>query len=334
MDFQFSLLENGLDFVLSSLEHLTAASAQPGASTSNIGVAATPQGQKRHLKYALIHLCSGIELIFKERLRQEDWQLVFQDPQKADEQAYASGDFKSVNFKEAQERLEEDCAVELTIKQKADLKSFRDRRNKIEHFGAVDSLLAVQASITQMVNFLLDFVEEAFEEDGLEDEEALLSEIRAKLGSCSAIVSDRWALIQAEVNKKYSTVTCPSCRQEAMSADGGTVKCLFCNYSTSSKAAADEYLANVLGYTSRYEMEKDGGEWPLRICPDCGSETYVSEVPGIFDTHDGYCFTCGQEYQAGELEECYDCGELYDPGEEKGHHICTDCFQAKVNRDD
>jgi hypothetical protein len=32
MDFHFSLLENGLDFVLSSLEHLTAASAQPRAN--------------------------------------------------------------------------------------------------------------------------------------------------------------------------------------------------------------------------------------------------------------------------------------------------------------
>jgi hypothetical protein len=119
-----------------------------------------------------------------------------------------------------------------------------------------------------------------------------------------------------------------------MSADGGTVKCLFCNYSTRSTNAADEYVANALGYKSRYAVEKDGGEWPLRTCPDCCSETYVTAIPGVCDTKDGYCFTCGQEHSAGELEDCNYCGELYDPGEEKGFHICTDCFQARVNKDD
>ena len=84
MDFNFSLLENGLDFLRSSLEHLTAASAVPLASPSRTNEYAALD-QKRHLKYALIHLCSSIELILKERLRQEDWRQVFSDPDKADE---------------------------------------------------------------------------------------------------------------------------------------------------------------------------------------------------------------------------------------------------------
>jgi hypothetical protein len=105
MDFHYTLLENGLDFVRSSLEHLTAASAT-----------STPdnESQKRHLKYALIHLCSGIELVFKQRLRQDDWQLVFQEQDRATEAAYQSGDFKSVYFNTAQDRLEEECGVEFT----------------------------------------------------------------------------------------------------------------------------------------------------------------------------------------------------------------------------
>jgi hypothetical protein len=67
-DFQYTLLENGLDFVHSCLGHLNAAQ-----EAKEVGA------QKRHLKYALIHLCSGIELVLKERLRQEDWKLVFAD---------------------------------------------------------------------------------------------------------------------------------------------------------------------------------------------------------------------------------------------------------------
>jgi len=78
--------------------------------------------QKRHLKYALIHLCSGIELVLKERLRQEDWKLVFADQDKATEEAYKSGEFFSVDFKGLQDRLEENCGIDLTPEQKADLK--------------------------------------------------------------------------------------------------------------------------------------------------------------------------------------------------------------------
>jgi hypothetical protein len=330
-DFQFSLLENGLDFLLSSLEHLTAASAPANSKSEKLIQSAR---QKRHLKYALLHLCSSIELILKERLRQEDWRLLFVDPDKADEDAYEAGDFTSINFQEVQSRLESECGITFLPKQKADLKAFRLRRNKVEHFGAVDSLLAVQSSVTQMVSFLVDFVEEAFESESLEEEEGLITDIRSKLGECSAVVEDRCKQIEKAVADQYSTITCPTCQQDAMSADGGTVKCLFCNYSTDSESAAEEYVANILGMHSRYAEEKDGGEWPLTTCPECGSNSFVTQVPGTYDTHHGYCFCCGTEYSPEDSEECYDCGELYRHSGEAGHHICSDCFQARVMKDD
>ena len=72
-DFRFSPLQNGFEFLFSSLEHLTAASAILTPS-----VPLTTQEawtQKRHLKYALLHLCSSIEVLFKVRLKQEHWSL-------------------------------------------------------------------------------------------------------------------------------------------------------------------------------------------------------------------------------------------------------------------
>ena len=53
-DLQFDLLENGLDFIASGLDHIAR-----GAT-------------KTDLKYGVLHLASGIELVLKERLRQED----------------------------------------------------------------------------------------------------------------------------------------------------------------------------------------------------------------------------------------------------------------------
>ncbi len=85
-----SLLENGLDFLISSLNHLTSASGRPGSKTA-ITIDPSELEQKRRLKYALLHLCASIELIFKERLRQEHWSLVFKEISKANRTAYDAG---------------------------------------------------------------------------------------------------------------------------------------------------------------------------------------------------------------------------------------------------
>jgi predicted RNA-binding Zn-ribbon protein involved in translation (DUF1610 family) len=323
-DFQYTLLENGLDFVHSCLEHLSAAQQAKEVAA-----------QKRHLKYALIHLCSGVELVLKERLRQEDWKLVFADQDKATEEAYESGEFFSVDFKGLQGRLKEDCGIDLTPEQNADLKNFRSRRNKVEHFNVVDTLLAMQSSTAKMVSFLVDFIDRNFDVGEFEEEEQeLLTGIRNNLGGCEAVVRERLALIEPEVKRLYSVIQCPSCLQTAMNADGGEVRCLFCFSAPDPSDAAEEYVTNVLGYPSRFEVEKDGGEWPVRTCPECGDHTFVTEVPGRHDSHDFYCFNCGYENSSGQMELCHDCGEYYDHGGEAGSHICSDCFNAKVSRDD
>jgi hypothetical protein len=144
-DFRFSPLENGLDFLLSSLEHLTAASsiAKPGEEL-------TPEQtwhQKRHLKYALLHLCSSIEVLFKVRLKQEHWSLVFANVNKADNEAQDDGEFESVAFHDLMDRLVRICKIDLSEEQRRQLTNLRKRRNRMEHFGTVDSVLA--SGVTQ-----------------------------------------------------------------------------------------------------------------------------------------------------------------------------------------
>jgi hypothetical protein len=313
-----------LDFVRSCLGHLNA--AQQPTEADN---------QKRNLKYALIHLCSGVELILKERLRQEDWRLVFQDQDKATVEAYETGEFYSVDFKVLQNRLEDDCGIDLTSEQKADLKSFRSRRNKVEHFNVVDTLLAMQSSTARMISFLVDFIDQNFTVDDFEEEEQeLLSEIRNSLGSCAAVVHERMALIEPDVAGLDSVIQCPSCLQMAMNADGGSVKCLFCFYAPDPPDAAEEYVTKVLGYPSRFEVEKDGGQWPVHACPECGADTFVTAVPGVHGSQGFYCFDCGYENSSSLMELCHECGEYYDHGGEAGSHICADCFHAKVSGDD
>jgi hypothetical protein len=213
-DFHFSLLENGLDFVLSAIEHLTLASVgQPD--------------QKRQLKYAVLHLSSGIELILKERLRVEHWSLLFKDVNKADETAYSSGDFVSATYQEVLDRLAGISAVIIEPKRKRQLDDLRKRRNRLEHFGTAEGLLAALASTSAMASFIFDFIEENFDEAQKSEEEIYLEEIKESLVKCTAIVTERWKEIKQSVDGAFATAQCPRCGHEAASIDAGEVRCFF-----------------------------------------------------------------------------------------------------------
>src|SRR5712664_940358 len=125
-DIQLSMLENGLDFIASGLKHI-----------------ASPVS-KFDLKYAVLHLSAGIELVLKDRLMQEDWKQIFVKPEDATQEKLKSGNFKSVNLYQCLERLEEHCPVDLP--DKALLMSFKDQRNPIEHFELNHSREALEAS--------------------------------------------------------------------------------------------------------------------------------------------------------------------------------------------
>lgn len=84
---QFTLLENSLDFILTGVKDL---SGEP-----------TP----RDLKYSALHLSAGVELLLKARLEKQDWSLVFKDVNKANEDAYKTGEFKSVGWQTSITRL-------------------------------------------------------------------------------------------------------------------------------------------------------------------------------------------------------------------------------------
>src|SRR5438309_32031 len=162
---KFTLLENGLDFIHSALDHLKAGST------------------KQDLKYAVLHLSAGIELVLKERLRREHWSLVFEDTDKANIPAYDTGDFTSATLASCFIRLRGICGVDLKEREQQELLSFRRKRNRLEHFNILDSIEAIVASSARVLEILLVFVNEELEPNRVSDEEAvLIRKIRARLG--------------------------------------------------------------------------------------------------------------------------------------------------------
>src|SRR5437667_8466465 len=189
----FTLLENGLDFVWSAVEHLSVATS------------------KRELKYALLHLVSGIELILKERLRREDWKLLFPNPEKANEARYKTGDFKSVDFGKLIDLVEGYC-FDGNWEDAESLQAVRQQRNRFEHFEATESAEAVIASTAEALGVILDFIREELSGDHdhfTESEEALLTAIRGKLTDLDAFVETRLKSIEPELENAYAVLPCP-----------------------------------------------------------------------------------------------------------------------------
>ena len=52
----------------------------------------------RNLKDAVLHVANGTELLFKARLAEEHWTLIFANPDEASHEKLAGEDFRSVRF--------------------------------------------------------------------------------------------------------------------------------------------------------------------------------------------------------------------------------------------
>lgn len=307
-ELQFELLENGLDFIASGLDHIAR-----GAT-------------KTDLKYGVLHLASGIELVLKERLRQEDWTLVFKDTDDADGERYKAGDFRSVDHKECLKRLEEECGIEISRESKGKLSAFRARRNRLEHFAIVDTKSAIESLAAQALSVLLDFISENFEDSTLsERDNELLLQIRERLREFDAFEQNRLAEMFADSNPRRDEferlIGCPCCLHGTLRADAD-VECMFCGYRATGEDAANFYVA-------QHEASKT-----IYFCPECTNKTLVDLglTGNAAPSTQFVCFGCGSQWLEGDLEICPNCEdvEFRDYMTPMG---CRNCFNGYVAED-
>jgi len=211
-------LENGLDFLASAVEHLS------GDPTH------------RDLKYALLHLAAGIELVLKERLRQHDPTQLYEKPDKFDADDFALGNFRSPNTEETVKRLTDLAVVPISSSDCEQLRVLRDKRNRVEHFGLDDTTDAVSAITARTLGFALDFIASELDAATLSPEAAeQLRGVREALPELRAFVADRWERIREEVQAATTAVVaCASCGEEASVLDDGA-RCRFCGYTINAQ---------------------------------------------------------------------------------------------------
>jgi len=96
-----NLLDNGIDYIYEAVQPIFRENFKSHNNSNH------------SWKYSVLHLYSGIELLLKEKLKQEHWSLIFQDISSANSIKLRNGDFVSVYHEELVKRLKNISGVTL-----------------------------------------------------------------------------------------------------------------------------------------------------------------------------------------------------------------------------
>ncbi|WP_158997581.1 hypothetical protein [Streptomyces aureus] len=315
-EFHFPVVRNGMDYLLSVLEFLD----EPTA---------------RDIKYAVLHLQAGTEVLLKWPLARRDWRLVVEvnkEGEICDEAHFQRGDFRSIGIPAARRLLKDKLGIAISNRDFRAIKALAEYRNRLQHFGmaglAAAPVAAIEARAVKVLDFLLDFIHnhlrphlDAGDSHHVDEQMEL---VRAGLNRVKALVELRMERVRSDLAAGAPwAVECPQCGQFAMvvDADQAKVECRFCHGAWSSQDAADVYVDAVLK-TSTFMSVKDGGEPPVVSCIECAEETLFPRIVVASDRSGttARCFTCDL---IADLVLCDTCGHwMYE--DETG--MCDSCL--------
>lgn len=312
---KITLIENALDFILSALEHAQA-------------------DEDRSLKYAILHLSDGVELVLKEKLRREHWSLLFADVKRASESALAAGEFRSVDFDECIGRLESISGLDMTFHASL-LSLLRRHRNKLQHFeydGSKDEVISI---LTKTWGFVLDFLHDHLP-DVVGEQTTTIEKIRGLMIENEEFVRERRTSVQRAVDDfrtlSSAILECPRCLEPSLLIPGDhNPNCLFCRYNAPPEQAVEDWCLEFLGMQSPKERYTNPDRF---TCPQCGLETLIQqEFRNMNPPDPGWvCFNCGQAWDYNRIEFCDWCNEPYERVEDD-LGMCSDCERMQIERD-
>ena len=89
---------------------------------------------------------------------------------------------------------------------------------------------------------------------------------------------------------------------------------------------AKDYVEQELGI-DKYSCVKDGGEFPVYECPECGHDQLVYDA----EADKYHCFHCSEDFTSDQLFVCSECNRLK---YWNGDAICTECADALMAKKD
>lgn len=297
------MVENGLDFILKSLQ--------------------TIDKSDEDLKYSLINLHAGIQLLLKEILYQEHWVLIFQKIENADNEKLLSGDFLSVNHDTLIKRLQNISGINFDENLLKKMDWLRKERNKTEHYQFVVTANVLKSNIVKLFTYLLPFIKsEMIDVNYIEADNERFVEIQEYLNEFDEYVRERLEMVQVDINKIELILPCPVCIQKTVEfIDEFDAFCHFCGGNIDN--FREKYIDN---FVDSYTHVSDGGEGPLYECPDCDMETFL-----CIGGNQYICLSCGARPIQDELTTCPGprCNEkiVYRRyGDKDGVSFCDTCM--------
>lgn len=317
---EFSPLANGLDYMKSVVDHL----------------AEVPS--PRDVKYAILHLAAGIEVLVKARLAQEHWTLVVEDIDKTTKAEYDRGEFVSVSVKPAMKRLAETVGITFSDADHSIVSTLIQKRNRLQHFGLEDTANAVISVAARGLDFLLSFTQDNLLPNDVDGTIAeALEDIRSDLNKIEVFVLQRLKRLRPRLDEIDVIVECPYCSQWAFEP-GALSRCHFCGTEVEGEIAAADYVSSVLAISWRDIA--DGEEGDVQFCPDCSHHSLVGGVEVLRDREPAkalspcdvmpvihwVCFNEGVGFSFVEMHQCNRCGAPTTVGTDDGLPVCSDCY--------
>lgn len=310
-EINFDLLENGLDFIDNSLKPIL-------------------ESQNEHeLKYSVLHISAGIELILKEILKIEHWSLIFENVNKANLTKLGTGDFESASYETVIHRLENIANINISENAKKYIRQLRNRRNRIEHFEFKEIDAAIKSIVSNVLSHIIEIIaENIIIKEYSKRSQTLYKDIlkkSAKFNEFTTLTNDKLAKdLDVLKEKKVKLLNCPECFQHTLPLDEN-LKCLFCGYNDTAENVVYAYVEKIWG-VNEYAQVKGGEYFPIEECPDCKTETLL-----VKNDYSYLCFSCGKDWQIDELKNCDWCDRLF-RNEEINAGMCKDCIEMNIDR--
>jgi rubrerythrin len=303
---ELNMVDNGLDFLLKSLE--------------------TIDKSDEEFKYSIINLHAGILLILKELLYQEHWSLIFQKIENAERVKIKTGDFISVNFETLIIRLQKIVGIDFNKGLLEKLEWLKKERNQIEHYTLEASADVLKSNIVKLLSYFIPFIKTEMVSPGfIKYDDRRYAEIVDYLNEFDEYIKEKIKFIKEKLRVIKIVLQCPICSQKSVEfVDETKVYCHFCE--DNIEDFPEEYISNVI---DSYSYAKDGAEVPVHECPECELDTFIS-----LDSNQYVCLTCGITPTQENITVCDGpvCNGIlvYRRYEDEAHfcHYCSEHFSS------
>jgi len=299
---ELDLLENALDFLDEGVQMLL-----------------EPEPSSKHVKYAILHVASALELLLKQKLLEKDWKLLFSNTNQADQILFEKGDFHSVDLKKIKKRLSSECGIILTNEQDIILSRNKALRNEIMHFKMSVSHIEAVSIILKSWSFTLDFIQKYIDLSAAPDSEKMLEKIRDKMVNHQAFIETR----SEEAREKVATlpndatlIECPCCLEKFAYVSEDQSICLLCNRDFKKEDFPELWHSTFLDYKDQLEND-------ISVCPECNFEGLL-KYPD--KSNEILCLYCGVKWDKDDFDSCDSCGRLILAHESP---LCDSCEDSK-----